>query len=190
MASSTFTLRSETDRWLIRAAAVLFGSALLWVSAKLQLPFWPVPMTMQTYVVLIIGGILGWRLGLATLATYLGEGAMGLPVFAGTPTNGIGLAYFAGPTGGYLAGYVLAVLLVGVILRNHSSPSILRVALALLVGELTILALGSCWLAVLLGWKEALVAGFGPFLFGDGLKLILAVATVVYVRARYRSELL
>jgi biotin transport system substrate-specific component len=89
------------------------GSLLLWVSAKVQVPFWPVPMTMQTFVVLGLGAAFGWRLGMATVALYLLEGAMGLPVFAGTPEKGIGLAYMAGPTGGYLAGFVVAAGITG-----------------------------------------------------------------------------
>ena len=89
------------------------GSILLTISAKVQVPFWPVPMTMQTFVVLAIGMAYGPALGMATVALYLAQGAFGLPVFAGTPEKGIGLAYMAGPTGGYLAGFVAAALLTG-----------------------------------------------------------------------------
>ncbi len=92
-------------RGLVLAVA---GTALLTVSAKIQIPFYPVPMTMQTFVVLALGMAYGWRLGGATLLLYLAEGATGLPVFAGTPEKGIGLAYMLGGTGGYLAGFVLA----------------------------------------------------------------------------------
>jgi hypothetical protein len=90
------------NHWPARAAAILLGSSLLWASAKLQVPFWPVPVTLQTYVVLTLGALFGWRLGAATVGTYLAEGILGLPVFAGTPTNGIGVAYMAGPTGDIL----------------------------------------------------------------------------------------
>jgi len=89
------------------------GSLLLWASARLQVPFYPVPMTMQTFVVLMIGAAYGWRLGAATVALYLLQGALGMPVFAGTPEKGIGLAYMAGPTGGYLVGYVAAAAVTG-----------------------------------------------------------------------------
>ena len=90
---------------LMRAVLLaVAGSLLLWASAKISVPFWPVPMTMQPFVVLGLGAAFGWRLGMATVALYLLEGALGLPVFQGTPEKGIGLAYMAGPTGGYLAG--------------------------------------------------------------------------------------
>jgi len=184
LASSDLAFRRTTDvnRWPVRAAAVLLGSSLLWASAKMQVPFWPVPMTMQTYVVLTLAALFGWRLGAATMGTYLAEGVLGLPVFAGTPTNGIGFAYMAGPTGGYLAGYLVAVVLVGVLTESRWNLSILSTAAVLLIGELTILSLGCCWLAVQFGWEKAVTFGFGPFLLGDGVKLVLAVATVVHSR--------
>ena len=98
-------------------ALLLIGSALLTVSAKIQVPFWPVPMTMQTFVVLVLGAVYGWRLGAATVLAYLAEGAAGLPVFAGTPEKGIGIAYMMGPTGGYLIGFVAAAAVVGVVMQ-------------------------------------------------------------------------
>jgi biotin transport system substrate-specific component len=135
---------------------------------------------MQTYVVLTMGAVLGWRLGASTIVAYLAEGAIGLPVFAGTPANGIGPGYVAGPTGGYLVGYLLAVVLVGFLAEGRPNRSILRMAAVLLIGELIILALGCFWLAVQLGWETAFMFGFGPFLLGDGVKLILATGTVAY----------
>ena len=90
------------------------GSIALWISAKIQIPFYPVPVSMQTLVVLMIGMAFGWRLGAATVILYLAEGVAGLPVFAGTPEKGIGLAYMVGPTGGYLVGFVIAAAAVGV----------------------------------------------------------------------------
>lgn len=138
-------------------------------------------MTMQTYVVLMLGALFGWRLGVATMITYLTEGALGLPVFAGTPAKGIGLAYMAGPTGGYLAGYVVAVVAVGMLATRGWTRSALRSTATLLVGELAILGLGCGWLAVQFGWNKAFALGVAPFLAGDALKLILAVTTVSYV---------
>jgi len=184
LAPSTFAIRRSADssQWLLRAAAVLLGSTLLWASAKAQVPFWPVPMTMQTYVVLLLGALLGWRLGATTMAVYLAEGALGLPVFAGTPTNGIGLVYIAGPTGGYLAGYVVAVVLVGVLADIRRNPSILRTVAVLMIGELAVLSLGYCGLGARFGWKKAFAFGLMPFLVGDALKLVLAAATVAYAR--------
>ena len=99
--------------WATKALVVLLGSIALTISAKLKVPFYPVPMTMQVFVVLALGLILGFRLGVATVLLYLAEGAFSLPVFAGTPERGLGLAYMMGPTGGYLLGYLLAVAAVG-----------------------------------------------------------------------------
>jgi len=175
-------MTAAATSWHARAALVLIGTAVLWTSAKAQVPFWPVPMTLQTYVVLILGPLLGWRLGAATMVAYLGEGAVGLPVFAGTPMNGTGLAYVAGPTGGYLAGYLAAVILVGALVEG-SERSIFATVGAMLAGELTILGLGCSWLALYFGWRDAITLGFGPFVVGDALKLLLAAATVHFIKA-------
>ena len=105
---------ADSGRAVLRAVLLaLFGSLLLWVSAKVQVPFYPVPMTFQGAVVLLIGLAYGPRLAAATLLLYLAEGAVGLPVFAGTPERGIGLAYMVGPTGGYLAGFLAAAVIAG-----------------------------------------------------------------------------
>jgi biotin transport system substrate-specific component len=173
---------ADDSRLLARSAAAVVGSSLLWASAKVQVPLWPVPMTMQTYVVLTMGVLLGWRLGAATMALYLAEGAFGLPVFAGTPANGIGVAYIFGPTGGYLGGYLAAVLLVGILAARTWTRSILGTAAVLLIGELAILSMGCCWLTVQFGWERAVAVGFGPFLVGDALKLALATVTVTFWR--------
>ena len=190
LAASALAIRhtANVSRLLMKATAVALGSSLLWASAKVQVPFWPVPMTMQTYVVLSLGALLGWRLGVVTVAVYLAEGALGFPVFAGTPANGIGLAYMAGTTGGYLAGYLVAVVLVGMLAERGWDRSALGTAAALLAGELAILGLGCAWLAVQFGWEKALAFGFGPFLFGDAVKLVLAGATIAY-GSRLRSIL-
>ena len=92
---------------------VFLGSLLLTISAKIKIPFYPVPMTMQTLVVLIIGIGFGWKLGVATVMLYLFEGIIGLPVFSGTPEKGIGLVYFTGPTMGYLIGFLVAAFFSG-----------------------------------------------------------------------------
>jgi len=103
----------KTNAFMRNAILAVAGTIALWVSAKIQIPFYPVPLTMTTLVVLLIGAAYGWRLGLVTIALYLAEGAAGLPVFAGTPEKGIGLAYMLGGTGGYLMGYLFAVGAVG-----------------------------------------------------------------------------
>ena len=104
---TTTTATRQASRIGLAMASVIAANALLILSAKIQVPFWPVPMTMQTLVVVALGLGMGLRLGTAAMLLYLVEGAIGLPVFAGTPERGIGLAYMAGPTGGYLAGFLL-----------------------------------------------------------------------------------
>jgi biotin transport system substrate-specific component len=153
------------------------GSLLLWAAAKVQVPFYPVPITMTTFAVLAIGMAYGWRLGAATVLLYLAEGAMGLPVFAGTPEKGIGLAYMAGPTGGYLLGYVLAAAACGWLAERGWDRNVLTAALAMLAGNALIYLPGLAWLGVLFGWdKPILEWGLIPFITGDLLKLALVAA--------------
>jgi biotin transport system substrate-specific component len=106
--------RSLTSSKILKTILIVFiGSIVLTISAKINVPFYPVPMTMQTFVVIFIGMAFGWKLGLATVFAYLVEGAFGFPVFAGTPEKGIGIAYMIGPTGGYLFGFLVAVFIAG-----------------------------------------------------------------------------
>jgi biotin transport system substrate-specific component len=157
----------------------LAGSSALWISAKIAVPFYPVPMTMQSLVVLLIGTAYGWRLGVATLALYLVEGATGLPVFAGTPERGLGLAYMAGPTAGYLLGYVLAAALCGWCADRGWTRGLARTAAAILAATLVIDLAGFAWLGLSLGWdKPVFTWGLLPFLPGDLTKAALAVALV------------
>ena len=107
-------IKNISSNQLIKKIFLVFiGSILLAISSKIKIPFYPVPMTMQTFVVVLIGMLYGWKLGVFTVALYLFEGAIGLPVFAGTPEKGIGLIYFTGPTMGYLMGFLLAVFISG-----------------------------------------------------------------------------
>jgi biotin transport system substrate-specific component len=161
-------------------ALALAGSLLLTLSAKLQIPFWPVPMTMQTFVVLVIGMAFGWRLGAATVALYLVEGALGLPVFAGTPERGIGLAYMAGPTGGYLAGFLAAAVLCGRLAERGWDRDPWRTALAMTAGHLLILFLGWAWLATLVGPQKAYLTGVAPFYAATVAKTLLAVVALPF----------
>ena len=164
---------------LLRATVLaLLGSLALWASAKIQVPFWPVPMTMQTYVVLVIGAACGWRLGIATVLLYLAEGAMGLPVFAGTPERGIGLAYMAGPTAGYLVGFVVAAAFIGRMAELGWDRSLLRMVAAMTIGHLLLLACGFTWLALLMGAEKAYAVGVAPFWLATVLKTGLAGATL------------
>ena len=165
-------------RSLLQAALIaVAGSALLWASAKVQIPFFPVPMTMQTFVVLFLGFALGSRLGAATVLLYLAEGATGLPVFAGTHEKGLGLAYIAGPTGGYLAGFVVAAFVTGWFAERGLDRRLVTAAIAALAGLVAIYALGLAWLGAVVGWdKPVLSFGLYPFLPAEGLKLALLAA--------------
>ena len=155
------------------------GSLVLWLSAKIQIPFYPVPMTMQTFVVLVIGMVYGWKLGAATILLYLAEGAAGLPVFAGTPEKGIGIAYMMSGTGGYLVGYVFAAALCGWLAEKGWDKSTVTTALAMLLGNIVLYVPGLLWLGILFGWdKPILEWGLIPFIPGDLLKLALAAVTL------------
>ncbi len=168
--------------WSRRLAAQLAllasGVAALTVSAKLQIPWWPVPMTMQTYVVLVIGMAYGTRLGVATLLAYLAAGALGAPVFAGTPEKGIGLAYMAGPTGGYLLGFVCATWLCGSLAARGWDRGWARSLAAMTLGHLLILGFGVAWLAVLMDGARAVQFGLVPFIGATVAKTLLAGVTL------------
>ena len=166
------------ERSLARdAVAVLVASVVLTFSAKLQIPFWPVPLTLQTMVVLCLGMVLGPRLGTLAVLAYLVQGAAGLPVFAGTPEKGIGLAYLLGTTGGYLAGFVPAALVSGLLARRAWDRSVLGTLGAMLVGNAIIYACGLLWLGHVVGWDKPLLAwGMTPFLLGDLAKILVAAA--------------
>lgn len=158
------------------------GSLLIWLSAKVQIPFYPVPMTMQTLVVLVIGATLGSRLGVATVLLYLAQGAIGLPVFAGSPEKGIGLAYMMGPTGGFLLGFVFAAGIVGRLAERGWDRSILSMGLAMLLGNIVMYVPGLLWLGSFTGWEINVFAiGLTPFVYGDMLKLVFGAALLPYI---------
>ncbi len=163
---------SGTILWAIALSLVLVASA------RIQVPFWPVPMTLQTLAVLAIAGLAGPRLAWAALVAYLLEGAVGLPVFAGTPERGIGLAYMAGPTGGYMLGWFFAVALAGWAGRRFASRPVPLVACMVAAAALVYLP-GVAWLATFIGWSRAVVAGAVPFLLADLVKAALAAALVL-----------
>ena len=157
-----------------RAALVLAGSIALAISAKVQVPFYPVPMTMQTLVVLVIGATFGLRLGLATIGLYLLEGLIGLPVFA----TGAGPAYMTGPTGGYLAGFAAAVAVMGLGAARGYDRSFTGAFALMTLGHLIILALGWAWLSTLVGAEKAFVVGVMPFAWATVFKTLLAAGLV------------
>jgi len=154
----------------------LLGSILLAISSKIKIPFYPVPMTMQTFVVLLIGISFGWRLGVATICLYILEGIIGLPVFSGTPEKGIGLAYFMGPTMGYLIGFIFAGYLAGkFIYDNNYFFNFLKLTFAISF----IYILGMLWLGNLIGWdKPIFELGAKPFLLAEVLKILIATIAI------------
>lgn len=163
--------------WLRTIMVVAAGSLLLTLSAKVSIPFFPVPMTLQTMVVLCLGMALGPRLGAAAVLAYLAQGAMGLPVFAGTPEKGIGLAYMLQHTGGYLIGFVVAAYAVGHLAKRQWDRSFVTTVAAMLIGNAIIYAFGLLWLGSLIGWdKPVLALGMVPFLLGDLAKVLIATA--------------
>ncbi len=160
-----------------RALLVMLGVAALALTAKIQVPVWPspVPVTLTTFAVLSIGAAYGPKLGLATILAYLGLGALGWDVFAGSSAEASGLAYMAGSTGGYLAGYVLATLALGQAARRGWDRSVLGTAGAFALGTALIYLPGVLWLGVLYGFDAPIFAwGVTPFLIGDALKAGLA----------------
>lgn len=151
----------------------LAATGLLAVSAKVQVPFWPVPMTMQSLVVLVIGAAFGWRLGAVTVLAYLAEGAMGLPVFAGAAA---GPAYIAGPTGGYLAGFVLAAAITGFLAEKGYTRSVPGALAVMAIGHVVLFVPGYLWLATLFGAERAYLGGVAPFYYATLLKTALGAA--------------
>ena len=169
--------QDRTNRILRNVILAVTGSIALTISAKISIPFYPVPMTMQTLVVLLIGMAYGWKLGGATILLYLAEGALGLPVFSGTPEKGIGIAYMMGGTGGYLMGFVIAASVAGYLASLGWDRNPLKTILAMLTGNIVIYVMGLLWLGALFGWdKPILDWGLKPFLFGDLVKIAIAAA--------------
>ena len=158
-----------------KTAIVVLGSVLLWASAKISVPFLPVKMTMQLFVVLALGLALGARLAGATVLLYLIEGASGLPVFTGTPEKGLGLAYMVGPTGGYLIGFLLAAVATGWLADRGLARHPARAIAAALIGAVIIYIPGLLWLGTVAGWDKPILAwGLYPFLLPDIIKVALA----------------
>jgi len=152
-------------------ALVVGGSLLVALAAQIEIPMWPVPVTMQTFAVLLVGGLLGSRLGAMSLLLYLAEGALGLPVFAGGAGS---VLHFAGPTAGYLFGFVAAAFVVGWLCERGWSRKVETAVFAMLLGTGAIYLFGLPWLAQFTGWDKVLQLGLIPFIPGDVLKVILA----------------
>ena len=158
----------------------LLGSILLAISSKIKIPFYPVPMTMQTFVVIFIGVAFGWKLGVATVSLYLFEGIIGLPVFSGSPEKGIGLAYFTGPTMGYLIGFIVTVYIVGQFVYDNN---LVKTFLKLIFATSFIYILGMLWLGSLIGWdKPVFILGAQPFLLAELFKILIATLTINQIK--------
>ena len=151
--------------------AIILGSIALTISAKIKIPFYPVPMTMQTFVILFLGLSLGYKIGLASVSLYLLEGIIGLPVFSNSPEKGVGLIYFTGPTMGYLIGFLTATFLAS---KINSKDNFLFILLKLILATSTIYILGLFWLGTLIGWdKPIFQLGAKPFLLAEIFKIII-----------------
>ena len=150
---------------------VILGSLALTISAKIKIPFYPVPMTMQTFVVLFLGLSFGYKIAIATISLYLIEGIFGLPVFSNSPERGIGLVYFTGPTMGYLIGFLTASYLASYV---NSKDNMFKIFLKLTLAVSTIYLFGILWLGTLIGWDKPLFnLGVQPFLLAEVFKLLL-----------------
>ena len=165
-------IKQNSQTRIFKSLIVIFlGSILLAISAKVKIPFYPVPMTMQTFVVLFLGLSFGYKIGLATVSLYLIEGIIGLPVFSNSPERGIGLVYFTGPTMGYLIGFLFACLLASFV---KIEDNYLIIFLKLIFSVSTIYILGILWLGVIIGWDKPLVElGVKPFLLAEIFKITL-----------------
>ncbi|MBP1870534.1 biotin transport system substrate-specific component [Ensifer adhaerens] len=178
-------LRLDGKTWPVKALFVLLGTGFLALSSQVSVPMVPVPVTMQTFAVTMIGVVYGWRLGIATILAWLAEGVMGLPVLA----NGAGgLAHFAGPTAGYLAAFPLVGGLAGWLAqRGWTGDRVILSFSAHFAANMLCLVLGAAWLATLIGFEQAIALGAAPFVLGAALKSALAAAVLKAVQ-RYAQK--
>jgi biotin transport system substrate-specific component len=162
------------SQFLLAAA----GTLILTLAAKTKLVIGPVDLSLQTLAVLLLSAVFGMRLGVATLLLYMAQGTMGFPVFQSTPEHGIGVVYIMGPTGGYLAGFVVMAAIVGWAADRRWDRNWLKLLLAMLAGEVVMLAMGFSWLAMLMGMEKAWQFGVLPFIVPDLVKVALAATLV------------
>jgi len=170
----------SSQKAIIYPFLVILGVALIAIAAKIKVPLWPnpTPVTLQTLVIFAMASAYGSRLAVATIMSYMVLGAMGLPVFAGTPEKGLGLLYMAGPTGGYLAGFVVMTYLVGLAADYGWSRNPFKMAGAMFVGEVIMLTMGALWMGYLFGADKIIAWGIGPFIVTDLIKLAIAACIV------------
>lgn len=178
---------SGAGQLLRPACLALAGTLFIALCAHIKVPMVPVPMTMQTFAILVVGMAFGWRLGLATVLLYIGEGMAGLPVFTNA---GASPAYLLGPTGGYIAGFAVAAAATGWLAERGWDRSIWTTLPAMAIGTVCILGLGVAWLSTLIGFDTAIAAGLLPFVWGALVKIALAAAVLPgawWVVARIRG---
>ena len=163
----------QIDKLVKIISITILGTLLLTISAKVKIPFYPVPMTMQTFVVLFLGIAFGYKIGLLIVSLYLFEGIIGLPVFPNSPEKGIGIVYFTGPTMGYLIGFLVAVYFSGLFKYDKG---LINTFLKLIFSVSFIYILGIIWLGTLIGWdKPIFKLGAQPFLLAELFKILLLV---------------
>ena len=165
-------IKQNSQTKIIKSIIFIFlGSVILAISAKIKIPFYPVPMTMQTFVVLLLGIGLGYKIALASVFLYLLEGILGLPVFSNSPERGVGLTYFTGPTMGYLIGFLTASYFVSYVRKEDNY---LMIFIKLILAVSTIYLLGILWLGTVIGWDKPLIElGVLPFLLAEIFKISL-----------------
>ena len=170
-------IKQNTQNQLVKSLLLIFvGSLILTISAKIRIPFYPVPMTMQTFVVLFLGLSFGYQIGLFSVGLYLLEGIFGLPVFSNSPERGVGIVYFTGPTMGYLIGFLSACYLASFV---NSKDNLLKIFIKLTLAVSTIYILGILWLGFLIGWdKPVFSLGVTPFLLAEVLKILILTLLV------------
>ena len=173
-------IKQNTQNQLVKSLAVIIlGSIILTVSAKIKIPFYPVPMTMQTFMVLFLGISLGYKIAVITVFVYLLEGVLGIPVFSNSPEKGVGLIYFTGPTMGYLIGFLLAAFFSGYL---NFQTNIISIFIKLLFSVFFIYLFGIVWLGILIGWEKPIFEiGVKPFIYAELFKVLLLTFLASYI---------
>ena len=176
-------VKSQNVKILKYILIIFLGSILLTISSKIKIPFYPVPMTMQTFVVLFLGMSFGYKIGLATVSLYLIEGLLGLPVFSNSPEKGVGIVYFTGPTMGYLIGFLFAAFFAGYL---NFKTNLIVIFLKLILSVFFIYLFGIVWLGILIGWEKPIFKlGFFPFIYAELFKiLLLTFLTSKFIKIR------
>lgn len=191
--SDAFAIRSisgtqaQTLKYVLMVA---FGVALITLAAKVKIPLWPnpTPVTLQTLAIFSLAAAYGSRLSVATIMSYMAIGAMGAPVFAGTPEKGLGLLYMGGTTAGYLAGFVVMAYIVGLAADRGWGKNPFKIGGAMLVGEVIMLAMGALWMGYLFGSDKIIAWGVGPFIVTDLIKLAIAACIVPALWSLFKSK--